>query len=683
MRSFRTELENPIVDKDIVELERKIRLYKEGSIDEESFRSLRLARGVYGQRQSGVQMVRIKLPLGIVTPLQLERIAAISDKYSNGNLHFTTRQDVQIHYVSLDDTPQLWEELEQDSITLREACGNTVRNITASPLAGVDKEEPFDVTPHGWTLFNYLLRNPIGQEMGRKFKIALSSSDRDSARAYMHDLGLIPKIENGVKGFKVVIGGGLGAQPANAQVAYEFLPEQKLIGFVTALIKVFDQFGERNRRNKARFKFLLQQEGLDNILQKVQDEILIDAVDFNEFIGPAYENTITTKKIEAPVDKANYFNWLTTNVVEQNDGKNAVFVKIRNGNIDSERARILAEIIRQYSLEPARITIDQNIVIRSVPKDLTPNVYNLLNTLNLSEYGAESIADITACPGTETCNLGITATYKASDAIEAFLLQEYESLILKEKLSIKMSGCMNSCGQHSVADIGFHGSTIRSGDSVFPAFQILLGGSNLGNGHATIADKVIKVPSKRVLDAIRIILDDYTLNKKENHDFAHYYQEKGKIYFYDLLKSVADVTSFESSELLDWGMEDKFKPEIGVGECAGVKIDLVQTLLFEAQEKIDEADYFLQKGQLKDAVYTSYSVMIQTAKAYLVKKGEKTNSKHQITQVFEQYILEMGAIENSFSEYVNYQFDTSSEVLTTSYLQKAKELFKNIKKLIQ
>ena len=206
MQSFRTELENPVVEQDIIDLEQKIRAFREGKIHDEKFRSLRLARGVYGQRQPGVQMVRIKLPFGKVTFKQLLRIADVSDEYASSNLHLTTRQDIQIHYVSLDRTPQLWAELERDDVTLREACGNTVRNVTASPTAGIDPLEPFDVSPYAHAVFEYFLRNPICQDMGRKFKISFSSSDADTAFSYIHDIGVIPKLkENGERGFKVII----------------------------------------------------------------------------------------------------------------------------------------------------------------------------------------------------------------------------------------------------------------------------------------------------------------------------------------------------------------------------------------------------------------------------------------------------------------------------------------------
>jgi sulfite reductase (ferredoxin) len=246
-----------IVEKDVIELGRKIAEFKEGLIPEDKFRALRLARGVYGQRQQGVQMIRIKLPYGRVTANQLRRIADVSDEYSTGRLHITTRQDIQIHYVSLDRTPQLWADLEKDDVTLREACGNTVRNVTASDLAGIDPEELFDVTPYADLVYRYFLRKPFGQELGRKIKIAFSSSDKDDALTFIHDFGFIPRIENEVKGFKVLVGGGLGAQPFLAKTAFEFLEAEKLIPFVEASIRVFDRHGERNSRNKARLKFLI------------------------------------------------------------------------------------------------------------------------------------------------------------------------------------------------------------------------------------------------------------------------------------------------------------------------------------------------------------------------------------------------------------------------------------------
>ena len=272
MQSFRTEIENPIVAKDIIDLEKKIQLFYEGKIDEERFRSLRLARGVYGQRQFGVQMIRIKLPYGKLTGEQLHRIANVSDEYSRGRLHITTRQDIQIHHVSLDRTPELWAELEKDDITLREACGNAVRNVTASETAGIDKDEPFDVSPYAHAVFEFFLRNPICQELGRKFKISFSGNDKDTALSFMHDLGFIAKIQKGIIGFKIMIGGGLGSQSRLADTLFEFIEANKIIPVTEAVLRVFDRYGERSKRAKARLKFLIKEIGFEAFVKLVEEE---------------------------------------------------------------------------------------------------------------------------------------------------------------------------------------------------------------------------------------------------------------------------------------------------------------------------------------------------------------------------------------------------------------------------
>ncbi|MFT5212688.1 MAG: sulfite reductase (ferredoxin), partial [Patiriisocius sp.] len=272
MQSFRTEIENPVVEKDIIELADKIAAFNNLQLDEEKFRSLRLARGVYGQRQAGVQMIRIKLPYGKVMSNQLRRISEVSDEYSRGRLHITTRQDIQIHYVDLQRTPELWAELERDDVTLREACGNVVRNVTASETAGIDINEPFDVSPYADALFKFFLRNPICQEMGRKFKVSFSATDEDTGLSYLHDLGYIAKIRNGVRGFKVMVAGGLGSQPRHAEVLYDFLPSDKIIPIMEGVLRVFDRFGERKSRAKARMKFLLKEIGLEAFRNLIEEE---------------------------------------------------------------------------------------------------------------------------------------------------------------------------------------------------------------------------------------------------------------------------------------------------------------------------------------------------------------------------------------------------------------------------
>lgn len=653
MQSFRTELElvthagKVLVEKDIIDLDRKIRQFRDGSLHEEKFRSLRLARGVYGQRQKGVQMVRIKLPFGRISTKQLLKIAAISDEYSNGNLHLTTRQDIQIHHVSLERTPELWAKLEQDEITLREACGNTVRNITASAEAGVDPAEPFDVSPYAYALFSYLLRKPFGQELGRKIKIAFSNSEKDSAFTYIHDIGLIPKVDSsGKRGFKVLVGGGLGAQPFLAQVAHEFLPEDRLIPFVEATVRVFDRYGERVSRHKARIKYLIHKIGMTEFLDLLKEEevALLHQTYAIDLLGPKpLPNPEVLSLLDLSSDE-NYAAWLATNTFPQKQqGYHGVYVKIPLGNISSSKARGLAVLIERFAVpDDTRITINQGFLLRFVGEAALPHVFKQLQALQLAAPGFDSVADITACPGTDTCNLAISNSTHISLELERLIYDEFPDLIYERDIRIKISGCMNSCGQHGLAQIGFHGSSFKVGSSVVPAIQVLLGGGSLGDGNGKLAEKIIKVASKRAPDVLRRIFNDLEDHAGSEESFNDYYERRGKDYFYQLLKPLADNSTLVPAEYRDWGSEELFQTAIGTGECAGVVIDLVATLFFESEEKLGWAAETLGEGRYGDSIYYSYAAFISTAKALLLSRQLHVNTHHQLISDFETHFVESG-----------------------------------------
>lgn len=688
MQSFRTELENPLVEKDIIDLEKKISAFREGHIHEERFRSLRLARGVYGQRQPGVQMVRIKLPFGKVTFKQLLRIADVADEYGSGNLHLTTRQDIQLHYVSLDRTPQLWAELEKDDITLREACGNTVRNVTASPSAGIDKDEPFDVSPYAHAVFSYFLRNPICQEMGRKIKISFSSSDKDTAFSYIHDLGFIPKInEKGERGFKVMLAGGLGAQPFLAVPVHEFLAEDQIIPYTESVLRVFDRYGERNNRNKARFKYLVQKIGVDETLRLIAEERIankvktyaIDTAVVGQPVPPAIPNFG-----EATIaDMAHYQTWLATNVAEQKqDGYHAVFVKILKGDIKTDKARLFVEAVKHFIANDIRITASQNLMLKYVTEAALPHLYNALLALDLAQVGYDSLADITTCPGTDTCNLGISNSMTLGAVLEDVVYQDFPELVYEKNLKIKISGCMNSCGQHGLAEIGFHGSSVKAAGKVVPAVQVMLGGGTVGNGEGRVAERVIKVPSKRAPQVMGAILADFKTNGQQAENFHAYYDRQGKDYFYQLLKPIGDLTNLAPEEFVDWGHEETFATAIGVGECAGVVIDLVATLLVEAEEKYDWAAQSIVNGQFADGIYQAYSAMVNAAKALLLDKGVNASTQAGVIKEFDAHYVANGEFElnGTFNDLVmQINKNEPSEAFAIAYLAQA-DNFLNIVK---
>jgi sulfite reductase (ferredoxin) len=687
MQSFRTELENPLVEKEIIELERKIKSFREGKIHDEKFRSLRLARGIYGQRQPGVQMIRIKLPFGKVSFKQILKIADISDEYASKNLHFTTRQDIQIHFVSLDRTPELWAKLAEDDITLREACGNTVRNITASPIAGIDPKELFDVSPYAFAMFSYLLRNPVNQDMGRKIKLAFSSNDDDTAFSYIHDLGFIPKIkiENGeeVRGFKVLLGGGLGSQPSIGHIVYEFLHEDAIIPYTEAVLRVFDRYGERTNRNKARLKFLINKIGLDEFLRLVEEETIATKVKtfkIDRYSVPPAKVAEPIQEVVIVEDQAAYQQWLDTNVFEQKQkGYFGAYIKVSTGDMPTKQARALLAGLEGLVGDEIRITINQGLMFKDIPAANLPAVYNVFKSLDLIALGYDSVSDVTTCPGTDTCNLGISNSTELSRILENLIYDEYPNLIYNKDIKIKISGCMNSCGQHGLAHIGFHGSSVKVGGKVMPAVQVLLGGGTLGDGLGRASERVVKVPSKRAPQVVREVLNDYQANAADGQLFNNYYDEKGKDYFYQLLKPLADQALLTDDDFIDWGHEEVFKTEIGVGECAGVVIDLVSTLIYEAEEKYGWGLEAFENKAWSDAIYHAYSVFVSGAKALLL--DARVNSSTQI------------GVINDFNEKFETQFTTipfkevvlqinkkeASEKFAEAYLAEAYDFVERVK----
>lgn len=638
--------------RDILDLQKKISGFSSGQMTDEQFRKFRLARGVYGQRQAGVQMIRIKLPYGRITADQLIRIADVSDRYATGNLHATTRQDIQLHFVKLADSPQLWAELEDAGITLKEACGNTVRNVTGSARAGIDPDEPFDISPYAHAIFEYFLRNPICQEMGRKFKIAVSSSEKDSAYGYMHDIGLIPRVrerENGQteRGFKVLLGGGLGAQPFAAQTATEFIEEDRVIPFIEAVIRVFDRYGERTKRHKARMKYLLNDIGLEEFQNRIAEEWpalknkTLDmgrwTLETDRWTPRLPELTTSGKEVQYPVSNVQYQAWLRTNVFEQKQaGWYAVQLRVLLGDMSSDTARALASLVKQYAGDDIRVTINQGYLLRFVRPENLPALYEGLDALGLATPGFDTTADITTCPGTDTCNLAISSSYGITRALETMMHEEFPDVIYNNDIKIKISGCMNGCGQHSVANIGFHGSSMKSGAAVMPALQVLLGGGFNGAGEGQIGDKVVKIPTKRGPEALRILLRDYDTNAFEGEYFNDYYGRQGKNYFYALLKPLADTKLVTADDFIDWDHTEQYTTEVGVGECAGVMIDLVATTLDEATEKLTWAREAQAESRWADTIYHAYNVFITGAKAALMTRDVNTNTQHGIVSDFDR-----------------------------------------------
>ena len=537
-----------------------------------------------------------------------------------------------------------------------------VRNVTASETAGIDINEPFDVSPYADALFKFFLRNPICQEMGRKFKVSFSSTDEDTGLSYLHDLGYIAKIENGVRGFKVMVAGGLGSQPRHAEVLYDFLPSDRIIPIMEGVLRVFDRFGERKSRAKARMKFLLKDIGLEAFKELIEQEQ--NAIEFKSVaIDAAAYIPSKPVSVEAPQveikDQVAFDLWKSTNLIPQKqEGYFAIGIKVLLGDFYTDKARLLADLVDKYAAGEIRLTLRQNIVIPFVKEDLIPFFYTELKKLEFVEAGYNKAVDITACPGTDTCNLGISSSTGIAEELERVIAAEYPQYLKNEDLVIKISGCMNACGQHNMANIGFQGMTVRTPEKlVAPALQVLLGGGNFGNGNGAFADKVVKVPSKRGPEALRRILNDFEANAN-GKEFVTYYKEKGEKYFYDFLNDLQDVSNLTQEDFIDWGEEEKYVKEIGIGECAGVVIDLIATLFLESDEKIENAKEAFENGVYSGAIYYAYQSIVNSAKASLLAENKKTNTHAGIISQFDEVFILDGKIDlgTSFADLV-YQIN--------------------------
>jgi sulfite reductase (ferredoxin) len=480
-----------------------------------------------------------------------------------------------------------------------------------------------------------------------------------------------------------MIGGGLGSQPRHADVLFNYLNEDRIIPLMESVLRVFDRYGERKSRAKARMKFLIKDIGITEFRKLLQKELR--AIPHHSFpvrreVHPNGKTETRKAPVIAALNDSDYENWKKSNVLPQKQpGLAAVGIKVFLGDFYTSQARQLADLVEQYGSGELRLTLRQNILIPSVPIAFLPYFYFILKGIGLADLGYNKALDITACPGTDTCNLGIASSTGIAAELEKLIRKEYPQFINRPDLVIKVSGCMNACGQHTMAHIGFQGMSINTADKkVAPALQVLLGGANLGDGQGVFADKVCKIPSKRGPQAMRLILDDYEKQGKGLNYHAYYIQQ-GTQYFYDLLKPLMATDNLSSSDFIDWGNSEKYEKAIGIGECAGVVIDLVATLLLESDEKLENARLCLEDGKWAASIYHSYSAMVNAAKALLTSENTSTNTHISIIKDFDTYFVSSGRItlDSTFEEMVlNINRNAPESPFAHAYLEEAKELIK-------
>ena len=675
--------------------EEQIQKYRSGELDETKMQKVRLHFGTYAQRQEGVQMQRIKIPGGVLASDQLTRIADAADRFGSSFIHFTTREDAQIYYVRLEETPALLRFLAQARITTREACGNTVRNITACYRAGTSAIEAFNVRPYAEALFRYLVRNKFNQNLGRKFKITFEGCSEDHSALRIHDIGFwatTRKIKGKTqRGFRVYLGGGLGTTPQLAQLYKEFLPADEIFNLAASILRLFDRYGERKARMKARMKFLIQAMGWDDFLAALEEEReRVGVIRLNEVFalnlhGEACASLQRNglRVIDPRTNDPIFQTWATDAVVQHKYPEfRGVHVRLKLGDISSDRARELAEVSRYFSSGELRTSIGQNIYLPWVREDKLFDTYLALKRIGLGDLGVDTITDVTTCPGSDTCRLGIASAKGLGSAIsDAFSngLGQYKELA--RSLKIKISGCPNGCAQHTIANIGFHAAALSHEERTVPAYLLSLGGQT-HPGSAQIAQLVGKFPARNCVKVIVALLSLYSDEKFPSEEFNAFVVRLGEGRLKELLEPFRSEPVFEEDQSFyqDYGHENgRFAVRAGVkGECAGNTVAESVPTIATAREWLAQAEAFIYHKEYAHAMLAAYEAAACAVRIPLYSRLVDPFTADEALWEFENLFVLSGETQGEWqsvsSRFVELKSHEATETTAMGILDEARRL---------
>lgn len=683
----------PDVEEEIAHYERETQRFLRGEVHAEVFRRFRLQHGIYGQRQDGVQMVRIKIPFGGMNAAQLRRMADIGDRYSRGVAHLTTRQDIQIHYVKLEYTAAIMRQLAEVGLTTREACGNTVRNVTACPYAGVCSGEVVDVTPYAKGVAYHFLRNPVCENLPRKFKIAFSGCASDCALTGIHDFGVlaINRVADGrtETGFRLTVGGGLGPSPKKPYLLEEWVPAEELRPRCEAVLRVFNRHGNRKNRSLSRIKFLIEKIGFEKFYALYAEEYAFvregrEASTLAPFdLTPEPTPTNGATRTHANGSRTPRFEaWLATNVRPQRQaGYSAALVTLPIGDLTTAQLRGLADVTERFAHGSIRITVTQNFLLRWVADADVSALHEALTALGLGNPGADRVGDVITCPGADTCGLGITSSKGVGSALTEHLAHTGSAFADDLKgIDIKISGCPNSCAQHHIAAIGFHGLGQRIEGHLIPAYQLHLGGRSTDQGVA-FGHLAGKYPAKRIPEVVDALLAHYREHRTPGESFTAFVDRVGKAPIVKALEPYATLPTHDEapSQYLDYGAYEPFSLEdAGAGECAGGVINMVEQHLEDAKYELAHASVLIDKHKPVDAVMRAELGVVAAAKGLLVTQAIEPTSNELVLKEFAQRMVEKDVVPREAYEAVMRRSQTIKAHLTlddaTAFVRDAKAL---------
>jgi sulfite reductase beta subunit-like hemoprotein len=700
--------------KEIDEYEEIIRKFFREEIHPDRFKSYRLNFGTYGVRHhpEGMHMQRIKIPSGFIFSEQLRVIADVVEKYAgSGHGHLTTRQDIQLHYVKLENVPDLLRKLSKVGITTREACGNTVRNITSSYLSGICPHEIFDVLPYAIYCTRYFLRHPLTSTLPRKFKIAFSECEKDEALVRIHDIGAVAQIiKNGKeqRGFKVYVGGGLGPVPVEAKLLADFVKDYELYPLIESVIYVFHKYGteERKFRNKARLKFLIARIGFEKFkdlviqeferLKKVREEIKDELIQYVEnFPLPAPTKTgredgpQNEKRLKQPKTKPNFsdpkfkFFFEKYTFKQKQNGYFGVYVKPPLGNLKPNEFRAIADLAELYGAGYVRITPGQKILIPWVEEKFLYDIY-----IELSEKGfingkvPESAREIVSCPGAFSCKLAVTHPYNLAE----YIGENVEDL---GGLRIHISGCPNSCGQHHIGDIGFYGASAKVDGKIAPYYIVLMGGYGFEQ-KAKFGEVIGRIPAKTAPFFVKEVVELWKKERKDGEKFYEFVERIGEEKFKEILAKHSKVSPSDPDVFREPGISDEFKMEAEArGECAGSLIDLMAVNLFDSFRniydiKVEEKVYGVKRDSIKEKILDS---IMKCAKMYDYLEGEEPQEEEKILNIFVERILpkrwfcsDWSDLKQKYYEIKSEDFEKISEEKIREFIKYATDFVKDAEK---
>lgn len=640
------ELEmNDIVLDEIKDYTDKLTGFNDGSLHEEDWQKRRLWQGIYGQRQPDVQMIRIKIPYGIGTSSQFRAVADLAKKVTNGIIHITTRAALQLHYIPRNDTPEVLTGIASVGLTSREACGNVVRNVTADPYSGITPDQVFNIIPLAEFLFKHCLRNPYSQNFPRKFKISFSGNEEgDYGLSYMHDIGFVASSKDGEYTLNVYAAGGLGGRPIGADLIEENMPLKDILICTTALMRIFNEHGNRKNRNKARMKFVKDTWGVEEFIKRYKEE-------FNRIKESEYGQSLildtSEMELDLPQGKADINKaidaiedkqWAENCVFAQNtDDTYGIRVRVRLGDITAEDMYKMCDIVDKYGSSEIRSTVDQNLILPNIKLENLSTVYSELKAMDYNSWEYRNISNVVACPGRSTCNLSVTSSKGLGDALVTAFESDEELKAGVQDANINISGCHNGCGQHALASIGFNGSSRVVDGKAVPCAVVSVGGG-AKEGIRQMGRRVGRVAAKKAPEAVKAILAHYKENAPQGVKISEYLRDIDPKDLKDVLKPFDQIESYdlEPDVFLDYEMAEgeEYSPAVGMGECAGGVLNLVTESFDDSKNYIKMAKANFKEGFYADVYFNSREAVLHSMSGALIEAGE---SEKEFTKCWELY----------------------------------------------